>query len=237
VRYVSPVRLFFFLAIVAFFVGSMTLHVEGTDVRIDAGAGEAVANEPTAASGERDSYFSFGDGDWDPETNPVEIGLLPDFGNAWLNRQVGRAERNIERLKDEPDLYVRALLGSIPTALFVLMPLFALLLKLAYVFKRRLYMEHLIVALHSHAFLCLALLLLFLLSAARDAFPALLVPARIVVIALAVWMPLYLLLMQKRVYRQGWPMTLLKYFVLGVCYTVLLSLGLAVISLGSLVWM
>ena len=28
-------------------------------------------------------------------------------------------------------------------------------------------------------------------------------------------MPLYLLLMQKRVYGQGWPMTLLKYMVLG----------------------
>ena len=40
--------------------------------------------------------------------------------------------------------------------MFVLIPLFALLLKLFYVFRRRLYMEHLIVALHSHAFLFLA---------------------------------------------------------------------------------
>ncbi|MHB8912839.1 MAG: hypothetical protein ACYC42_09380 [Lysobacter sp.] len=26
-----------------------------------------------------------------------------------------------------------------------------------------------------------------------------------------VWLPLYLLLMQKRVYAQGWPMTVFKY--------------------------
>jgi len=49
-------------------------------------------------------------------------------------------------------------------------------------------------------------------------------------------MPLYLLLMQKRVYAQGWIMTLLKYCVLGVCYVVLLSLGVAFTMLVSLVW-
>ena len=49
-------------------------------------------------------------------------------------------------------------------------------------------------------------------------------------------MPLYLLLMQKRVYRQGWLMTLLKYFVLGLCYTVLISFGAAFTMLAGLVW-
>ena len=49
---------------------------------------------------------------------------------------------------------------------------------------------------------------------------------------LGLWMPLYLLLVQKRVYRQGWIMTLLKYSVLGTCYFVLIvfaaSINLAV---------
>ena len=50
-------------------------------------------------------------------------------------------------------------------------------------------------------------------------------------------MPLYLLLMQKRVYGQGWIMTLLKYLVLGICYLVLLSFGAAFTVLASVVWM
>ena len=50
-------------------------------------------------------------------------------------------------------------------------------------------------------------------------------------------MPLYLLIMQKRVYGQGWIMTLLKYCVLGVCYSVLLSIGAAFTMLAGLVWM
>src|SRR5690606_3908423 len=109
----------------------------------------------------------------------------------------------------------------------------------AYAFKRRLYMEHLIIALHSHAFLCLGLLLLALLEMAR----ALLQPGlgrealRAAEIVLLGWMPLYLLIMQKRVYRQGWIMTLLKYSVLGICYVVLISFGAVGALLFSLVAM
>jgi hypothetical protein len=43
--------------------------------------------------------------------------------------------------------------------------------------------------------------------------------------------------MQKRVYGQGWTMTVLKYCILGMCYAVLLSLGAAFTMLASLVWM
>jgi hypothetical protein len=131
-------------------------------------------------------------------------------------------------------------LSAVPSTLFLLLPVFALMLKLAYAFKHRLYMEHLIVALHSHAFLCLALLLQFALAAMeRGLAPtpgALRSFFNLAQAALWTWMPLYLLLMQKRVYAQGWPMTLLKFFVLGICYVTLLSIGAAFTMLASLVW-
>jgi hypothetical protein len=115
------------------------------------------------------------------------------------------------------------------------------MLKIAYAFKRRLYMEHLIVALHSHAFLCLALLVLFGLMALQDSLGAIASPLHSLIklgeVALGIWMPLYLLIMQKRVYGQGWIMTLLKYCVLGLCYSVLLSIGAAFTMLAGLVWM
>ena len=71
-------------------------------------------------------------------------------------------------MQHDPALFKDAVLSAVPSTLFVLLPVFALLLKVLYVFKRRLYMEHLIVALHSHAFLCLSLLLVFLTMALRD---------------------------------------------------------------------
>jgi len=126
----------------------------------------------------------------------------------------------------------------VPSTLFVLMPIFALMLKIMYALKRRLYMEHLIVALHSHAFLCLSLLLMFLVMAAQDAVaPRAHGLFHLAEVALWIWMPTYLLIMQKRVYGQGWTMTVLKYCILGFCYFVLLSLGAAFTLLASLVWM
>ena len=160
--------------------------------------------------------------------------------DAWVNMphmaDYGFVE-NFAEIKQNRERFKEALLGAVPSTLFVLLPIFALMLKLAYLFKRRLYMEHLIVALHSHAFLCLALLLVFALDALGDAVAALAPVTGPAERLLALWMPLYLLLMQKRVYGQGWPMTLLKYGILGVCYSILLSFGMVATVVASIVWM
>jgi hypothetical protein len=198
-----------------------------------------------AARGETPSRarpdITFGDGKpWDAKTNPLTFDWLPSFANHWINDQIARAETNVSRMQDDPSLFKDAVLGAIPSTLFVLLPVFALLLKVLYAFKRRLYMEHLIVALHSHAFLCLSLLLVFLTVALRDgvapAHGALRSLLGLVEGLLFAWMPLYLLLMQKRVYRQGWTMTLIKYGVLGFSYILLLSFGAVFTVLASLVW-
>ena len=154
----------------------------------------------------------------------------PGFVDRWLNNQVARANANIQRLKKDRTAFKDAVLSAVPTTLFVLVPVFALMLKVAYFFRRRLYMEHIVVALHSHAFLCLDLLLVLLVRALEGwVAPN---PGALATVfgwiegLLIAWMPIYLLLMQKRVYAQGWPMTLLKYWLLGTCYTVLLSFAI-----------
>jgi len=175
---------------------------------------------------------------WDAKTNPLVFDWLPGFANHWINQQVARAESNVARMQQDPSLFKDAILSAVPSTLFVLLPVFALMLKILYLFKRRLYMEHLIVALHSHAFLCLALLLAFLAMALRDAVPQGFLHGLLGVVEglLFAWMPVYLLLMQKHVYRQGWTLTLFKYCVLGFSYVVLLSFGAVFTALASLVW-
>jgi hypothetical protein len=64
----------------------------------------------------------------------------------------------------QPGLLAKAFLASVPSALFVLVPLFALLLRVLYLGSGRVYLEHLVVALYSHAFLCMGLLVVLLLS-------------------------------------------------------------------------
>lgn len=198
---------------------------------------------PTAANSDDEEEFdlAFNDKPWHPKDNPVSVPWLPKFANDWLNSQAGRVKGNLNRLKEDPNAFKDALLSAVPSTLFILLPLFALMLKILYVFKRRLYMEHLIVALHSHAFLCLALLLMFVTIALQNWLAP--EPGALhslfgwIEALLWVWMPIYLLIMQKRVYAQGWLMTLVKYCFLGFCYFFLLTFGALFTALFSLVRM
>lgn len=187
---------------------------------------ETAEPEASAATSAAPSVFVSGTPSWD--TGPVQIDWLPGFVNRWLTGRFAHVGENVERMGTRRDLWVQAILAALPTALFLLVPLFALLLKLAYVFKGRLYLEHLVVALYSHVFLLLALTAVFLLSGlgsfAETSIRWLSHLSWIGVSLLLIWMPTYLLLMQKRVYGQGWPMTILKYVVIGYIYMMLLSL-------------
>lgn len=173
------------------------------------------------------------------EHNTVAVGWLPDAVNQRLTASLGRLRNNIRQARHpgpEQDeaihRIVEGVFGVLPLTMFVMVPVFALLLKVFYLFRRRLYMEHLIVALHSHAFLFLGLLLLMLLGFARSALaPHVGIAATAIGLVqwvIAIWMPVYLLVMQKRVYRQGWPMTILKYWLIGSVYFWLLMFALLI---------
>ena len=178
-------------------------------------------------------------GDWDPHKTPVTIPWLPDFANEALTGWGRRAFDNGDRIRDNPRLLAEAFFSVAPQTLFVLLPLFAVLLKIFYVFKRRLYMEHMIVALHSHAFIAMWLILIIGVYALGEtiAAGALKTILNVAIAALWIWLPLYLLLMQKRAYGQGWIMTLLKFCVLGIAYVILLACGATVALVLSLVLM
>jgi Protein of unknown function (DUF3667) len=191
---------------------------------------------PVPVDNEND--LTFDGSPFDPK-NPIHVDWLPERGNDALNEAAKRVRDNLQRAKTEPGRLVNGLFGVLPQALFILMPMFAVLLKIVYLFKRRLYMEHLIVALHSHAFICQSMLLLALLGMVRTAsgadHPGIVRPLGWAIMAAACWIPLYLLLMQKRVYRQGWIMTFLKYGFIGTCYTVLIAFLIAFALFVSLI--
>jgi len=178
---------------------------------------------------------------WDEELNPVVVSWAPAFVNTWLNKQIGHGKENMARFQHDPSLLVKAVLASIPSALFLLVPVFALLLKLAYVGSKRLYLEHLVVALYSHAYLCLAILTFFLLMALDNA----ITPkwagfgwiSGTLEFLIWAWMPIYLWIMQKRVYGNGWLLTSLRYFVIGNLYFVLLGFAVVFITIASIVRM
>jgi Protein of unknown function (DUF3667) len=193
---------------------------------------------PDKAEESHHTNLTFNGRVWDPEKNPIQIDWLPGFANAKFNAIAGHMSDNIPRIEKDPKPFIIGAIGSTPQVLFFLMPLFALMLKIFYIFKRRLYMEHLIVALHSHSFIFTSLLLLtvceMLSSWARAPMPWLSSILGWLMFLMAWWIPIYLLIMQKKVYRQGWFFTFVKYSIIGICYTVLISLGAGAAFLVSL---
>lgn len=107
-----------------------------------------------------------------------------------------------------------ATLERIPTAMFVLLPVFAALLKLFHIRHGRYYVEHFVFALHYHAFAFLSFTLMLALRG--TAFQGL----------LGLWMGAYLWLALKRVYGQKWFKTTVKWVLLSQAYLFVLVVGL-----------
>jgi hypothetical protein len=174
---------------------------------------------------------------WDPEASPLRVAWLSDGLNAKLNHTIAHMQDNALNWKKDPQRMLAGYFSVLPQTLFVVMPLFAVLLKFFFLFKRRLYMEHLLVALHSHAFIFMSILVILglgLLGGLAAATPWLSVSVSWLQTAAWIWLFVYLLLMQKRVYRQGWIMTTMKFCVIGVSYSFILVFALVCAGLISL---
>jgi hypothetical protein len=175
---------------------------------------------------------------WSLKANPVQIDWLSQTLNGKLNNTLEHMKSNIENFRKDPGRLVAGWFSVLPQTLFVVMPLFAVLLKIFFLFKRRLYMEHLLVALHSHAFIFMSILVILGLHLLGElsAGTAWLTELLDWLQALAwIWLFIYLFLMQKRVYRQGWIMTTMKFCVIGISYSVILGFALIAAGVVSLV--
>ena len=249
-RYVTPFRLVFFLAIIAFFAIQVTVRAGYSHMDKALQFTTAPDTSPKVSIGPapqppKSDNGAFANGNivinnkviWNRDAHPLKIGWLPDAAVDWLNDLIGNAQQQLHAMNEGSfaerqsarQKFTLGIYSAAPTVLFALLPLFALLLKIFYIFKKRLYMEHLIVAMHSHAFLMASMLVLVLLSVLRQWLQPhagwIATPYYLLATAAWIWMFVYLWLMQKRVYRQGWWMTNLKYWSLGFCYTILIGFG------------
>lgn len=193
----------------------------------DATQGTTAANTADADPKPRapgKARINFDGQEWDPVSNPLTMSWLPDKGNAELNRLIGIVQTKSEIAQKNPNKLGQEFFRVLPTTIFLLLPIFALLLKLVLVFKRRLYMEHLMVALHSHTFIFLGILLAIALFQIGAHWPQGWTNPWYTLMGLAIaWIPLNLFLTQKRVYRQGWFGALVTYTIVSFAYLFLVS--------------
>ncbi len=153
-------------------------------------------------------------------------------GPEWLQRRLTpeRARQICENIQaDGGRQLIDNLLDKIPVALIVLLPIMAFVLKVLYPLSRRYYVEHVLFFVHFHAFFFLILSLQILWSRLIDAVGLHDAIAVVPIVISSFYIPVYLFKAMRRVYRQGFFVTLLKYLLLVVSY----HIGFSLMLLGA----
>ncbi len=114
--------------------------------------------------------------------------------------------------------FLGKMLDNVPLALFILLPLMAFVQAFLYPLSRRYYVEHLLFFVHFHAFFFLILTLQVVWDRGIDALSGPRWLSVLPIIATSFYIPVYLFKAMRRVYEQGWFLTLLKYLILIVAY-------------------
>ncbi len=147
----------------------------------------------------------------------LESADMPD----WLaNRMTPeRLQLVCERvIADDGRAMSEKLRDNVPAALFFLLPLMALILKIMYPLSKRYYVEHLLFVVHNHAFVFLILTLQILFARIASLASISEKVIDIVLIGAAIYIPVYLFRSMQRVYGQGVFVTALKFMFLALSY-------------------
>ena len=137
----------------------------------------------------------------------------------WPSHEKTQAKKAQGMVEENPDQIVDMVIDFAPPVIFCLLLLFAFLLKIVYINSDHFYTEHLVLAVHNHCFIYIAYIAV-LLQAFVDLLPDYGV-VRMVHIAILLWVPIYLFLSLRRLYGEGWFLTIIKHVLLFTSYNIL----------------
>jgi len=237
-RYIRPFRLYLFTTFLLFtvlaFTAGQSFQFPFNPQVTPAQAGADGGTSDTAAVASAPSFLGSPEQreEWarafqnNPETVNVMVGEPETQSRLeqMLRAKVADALRN-------PRDFLASMIDRGPYVMFLMLPIFAFLLKLLYIRRSRLYVEHLIFSLHVHAFAFFAFTVGILLG--ETDMPWLHTAAG--------WIDasplLYLVLALAHVYDQGLIKSLVKAFLLLFIYTIVLLIGVILLALAAVVLM
>jgi hypothetical protein len=131
-RYVAPFRLYLIISFLLF----AFLSAGSSDNFVD----ESEGRGPIISIDSDDEEFASIDIGGDENLPP------------WAEKMRERFETGVARVNENPEQFISQLVDQVPQLMFLLLPVFALLVKAAYLFSPFHYMQHLVFSLHYHCF-------------------------------------------------------------------------------------
>ncbi len=206
-RYIPPLRLYLITSLIFFFILSIQTSFNSDITLVD---------PSKEANQEHRSLEADIDG--------LNFWFLSDEENQNLTKTIkDQLEKAHARIEDSPGEFIGKFMDLVPQVMFFLLPLFTVLLKLFYFSSNKYYTEHLILAVHNHCFLFIALLVSNLFDLFGDT--SLKYVTAPVDVAVSIWIPVYIYLSLWVFYQQGYFITAVKYCFLAVFYFALFGIG------------
>lgn len=219
-RYVLPLRLYLTISVVALLAlqwsGAMEPPADKPMFQIDGdghGRGSSLLEQGDF------TMFDLGDIVAGVQDGQFVCKGLPESWCARVRERFSLDAKGMEReMRQMPERFVK----HWGTAMFALLPLYALLLKLVYLNRRMNWSEHLVFALHLHAFI-------FAMVIAQ------LIPVAWIHDLAILAVPVYSVIALQTVYGGRWWVTTLRVMTLGFGYFVALTTALAFVALWAFV--
>jgi len=132
------------------------------------------------------------------------------------------------RLSRSPEQAMAKVLQYLSWAFFLLLPIFALILKLAYIRRKQNYIRHLVFSIHSHSYIFIILTLLLGIYLVAN------VNIGGVIAILIISIPVYLILALKKFYGQSFGKVFLKFVVISFLYNIVFWVVVVFVFLNAL---
>ena len=236
-RYIRPARLFLVASLLLFAVLRVVVELGDFDVvQLDPPDNPTASAKDTKSPAAKNSAPAKSDLSNAPAKDEHSSGGLQiddDFNFDTGGIEIPSIKKRLEYFKhlSTRDKQMQITDGTLrygPYAMFVLLPAFALLLKLLYLGRGRrypqrprLYSEHIVFAAHNHAFLFVGIV------------AATLVTVGILRAAVIVWMLIYMLSSLRVVYRGSWLGIAVRSGVMFIAYMILFALVTAGLVLAA----
>jgi hypothetical protein len=217
-RYYHPARMYVFISFVYFLLFTSLPDTDTNDINF----------APPNANDKKEvmefnlfgtKYKTLASYDSAQQVQPLEK------KDNWLERRIVTRQIELQEKykgngKQFANDFKQAFLGNFSTVFFWLLPVFALVLKLLYVRRDYFYSEHLVFSIYYYNLFYLAGSF-YMLSASVSWLDWL---ATII----GFWIALYMLFAMKRMYKQSWRKTIVKYLAFGTIFSLCILLGLAI---------
>jgi hypothetical protein len=215
VKFIQPFKLFLFISILYFIVIGFSGH---SKIKHES-AVDTIAETTADTSGNLKFAVSL------PGAQSISIDKAREIvarkgidatvdslspGAGWFSRLLSK--RILINAIEGPERVMEKFVHNSSKVVFILIPLMALLMKLLYLQKKKLYFDHLIFALHFHAMLFISLIIFELVSFIHQSYTFGVIFFGVIV---------YLYWMMRKVYAQGRGRTIAKIFALFFGYTII----------------